>query len=160
MHIERTIDLPGSPGQVWPLLTEPDHVAKWITELVSDEPITPGPTGVGTTTRMKIREGSRIVDYTTEIRAFQANTELAIEMRGGSLGAEPMCVSYRLVDLGGMTRLIYRSTWRPRGILLWLLLPLIVLVGRRNLRRSLGRLHDLAQTRFSAASDPARTSRS
>lgn len=144
MHLERTIDLAASPARVWTLLTEPDHVTRWIPELVSDEPTTPPPVGVGTTTRMKIREGSRVVEYATEILAYTPCSELAIVMRGGSLGREPMRVSYLLSDLGGTTRLVFRETWRPRGLLLWLLLPLILVVGRRNLRRTLGRLAELA----------------
>jgi uncharacterized protein YndB with AHSA1/START domain len=145
MNLERTIDLAAPPARIWALLTEPEQIQRWITELVSDEPTTPGPIGVGTTTRMKIREGSRIVEYTTELLAFAPHRELVLEMRGGSLGSVPMRVSYALTDLGGSTRLVYRSSWRPSGILLWLLLPLIVLVGRRNIRRSLGRLAELAR---------------
>jgi uncharacterized protein YndB with AHSA1/START domain len=145
MNIERTVELAAPPARIWTLLTQPDQVARWITELVSDEPTTPPPVGVGTKTRMKIREGSRVVEYTTELRAFTPPRELELEMRGGSLGAEPMRVSYQLTDLGGTTRLVYRSSWRPRGILLYLLLPLITLIGRRNLGRSLGRLAELAR---------------
>lgn len=144
MNLERTIDLAAPPARIWKLLTDPDQVKRWITELVSDEPITPPPVGVGTITRMKIREGSRIVEYTTELFAFEPERELVLEMRGGSLGKVPMRVSYSLTDLGGSTRLVYRSSWRPSGILLWLLLPLIVLMGRRNIRRSLGQLAKLA----------------
>lgn len=144
MLIERTVDLAAPPDRIWTLVTDPTQVAKWITELVSDEPTTPPPYGVGTTTRMKIREGARVIEYTTEILTFTPCTELALEMRGGSLGREPMRISYVLSDLGGTTRLLYRCTWRPRGILLWLLLPLIVVVGRWNLRRSLNRLAQLA----------------
>jgi uncharacterized protein YndB with AHSA1/START domain len=147
MLLERTVDLAAPPARIWALLTDPAQVARWITELVSDEPVTPPPVGVGTTTRMKIREGARIVEYTTEILAFTPDRELELEMRGGSLGAEPMRVSYQLSEQAGGTRLVYRSTWRPRGVLLWLLLPLIVVMGRRNLRRSLGRLADLAEHR-------------
>lgn len=144
MLLERTIDLTAPPARIWTLLTEPEQIKRWITELVSDEPITPPPIGVGTKTRMKIREGPRIIEYTTELVAFTPPSELVIEMRGGSLGAEPMRVSYLLSDLGGSTRLVYRSSWRPRGLLLFMLLPLIILLGRRNLRRSLGKLAELA----------------
>jgi uncharacterized protein YndB with AHSA1/START domain len=160
MHIERTVDLASSPARVWTLLTEPDQVQRWITELVSDEPTTPPPYGVGTTTRMKIREGSRIVEYTTEILAYTPCSELALEMRGGSLGREPMRISYLLSDLGGTTRLVYRSTWRPRGVLLWLLLPLIVVMGRRNMRRSLGKLAQACQVVPAGADGGPRTIRS
>jgi uncharacterized protein YndB with AHSA1/START domain len=145
MRIERTVDLAASPARVWALLTEPDQIKRWITELVSDEPTTPPPIGVGTRTKMKIREGSRVVDYETEILAYTPERELELEMRGGSLGAEPMRVSYLLTEVGGATRLVYRSRWRPRGVLLTLLLPVIVLVGRRNLGKSLGRLAELAR---------------
>src|SRR5688572_7133956 len=136
MLLERTVDLAAPPARIWALLTDPEQVARWITEIVSDEPVTPPPVGVGTTTRMKMREGSRVVEYATEILAYTPERELEIEMRGGSLGAEPMRVSYRLSELGAATRLVYRSTWRPRGILLWLLLPLIIVMGRFNLRRT------------------------
>ena len=144
MILERTIDLAAPPARIWTLLTEPEQIKRWITELVSDEPITPPPIGVGTRTRMKIREGARTVEYATELVAFTPPSELVIEMRGGSLGAEPMRVAYLLSDRGGATRLVYRASWRPRGALI-LLLPLIILVGRRNLRRSLGRLAELAR---------------
>jgi uncharacterized protein YndB with AHSA1/START domain len=145
MQIERTIDLPASIARVWTLLTEPDQIKRWITELVSDEPTTPAPIGAGTRTRMKIREGSRVVEYATEILVYDVHRELVIEMCGGSLGPSPMRVSYVLTDLGHATRLVYRSSWRPSGILLYLLLPLIIVMGRRNLRRSLGRLADLCR---------------
>ena len=146
MNIERIVDLAASPATVWRCMTDPDQVARWITELVSDEPTTPPPTGVGTRTRMTIREGSRIVEYATEILAYVPRRELVLEMRGGSLGAEPMRVSYRLTDLDGSTRLTYRASWRPRGFLLHLLFPLIVVLGRRNLRRTLRRLAELVAT--------------
>jgi carbon monoxide dehydrogenase subunit G len=145
MHIERTIDLDAGPAWVWALLTEPDQVKRWIRELVDDVPTTPPPVGVGTTTRMTIREGSRTVEYATEILVFELQRELVLEMRGGSLGAHPMRISYRLDPHDAGTRLTYRSSWRPSGILLWLLLPLITVMGRRNLRRSLGRLAELAR---------------
>ncbi len=144
MNISRTIELPASPAHVWTLLTEPEQIQRWIKELVSDEPITPPPVGVGTRTRMTIREGKRLVQYETELLAFAPHRELVVEMRGGSLGREPMRVSYHLTDLGGSTRLVYRTTWRPRGFLLHLLYPLIVLIGRGNMRRSLGRLAAIA----------------
>jgi uncharacterized protein YndB with AHSA1/START domain len=141
MTFERTIDLAASPARVWACLTEPEQIKRWITELVSDEPVTPPPIGVGTRTRMKLRERSQIVEYDTEILAWSPLRELVLEMRGGHLGAEPMRVSYRLSDLGNdTTRLVYENTWRPRGVLLHLLLPLIIVVGRRNARRSLGQL--------------------
>lgn len=144
MILERTIDLPASPAHVWGLLTQPDQIARWITELVSDEPTTPPPIGVGTRTRMKLRERSRIVEYATELLAYTPHSELVLEIRGGNLGAEPMRVAYRLSARDGGTCLVYQSSWRPRGILLYLLLPLIILIGRQNLRRSLGRLAALA----------------
>jgi uncharacterized protein YndB with AHSA1/START domain len=144
MKFERTIDLAASPARVWACLTEPEQIKQWIQELVSDEPVTPPPVGAGTRTRMTLRERGRLVEYGTEILVYTPHQELVLEMTGGHLGAEPMRVSYRLTDLGnGTTRLVYCTTWRPRGVLLWLLLPLIMIVGRSNARRTLGKLAEV-----------------
>lgn len=144
MQIERTIDLAAPPAHVWTLLTDPSQIQRWMPDLVSDEPQTPGPTGVGTTTRMTMRERSKLVEYTTELHAYEPPSRLELEMRGGNLGASPMRVSYALTDLGASTRLVYSSAWKPRGFMFYLLLPLIMIVSRINLRRTLDRLAKVA----------------
>ncbi len=155
MDLVRTIDLAAPPARVWPLLTNVPDIQRWMPELVSDEQTSPGPIGVGTTSRMTLREGSRLVECASEIVAFQPERELAIEMRGKMFGPNPYRVTYELADLGGSTRLTYRSSWKPRGFVLLLMYPLIALVGRINLRRMLARLVEVARATAQGPDDRA-----
>ena len=71
MHIEYEITIDRTPEALWPWLTETERVQQWNPSIVSDEPTTPGPAGVGTRTVMRLREGSKIVDYETELTAYE-----------------------------------------------------------------------------------------
>ena len=145
MNIERTILIERSPADLWPWLIETERVQRWNPSIISDEPTTPGPAGVGTRTRMKLREGSRVTEYTTELTAYEPDRRVALEMRGGNLGARPMVVRYALSPLSGGTELRYQARWRPREVVLRLMSPLIGIVARKQCRRSLARLKELAE---------------
>ncbi len=142
MNIEHEIRIDRAPEALWPWLIETERVQRWNPSIVSDEATTPGPTGVGTRTKMKLREGSKIVDYETELTAYEPDSLVALEMRGGNLGASPMLVRYALSPAGRGTELRYQATWRPRGLMLRLMSPVISIVARRECRRSLARLKE------------------
>ena len=144
MHIEQKIETRTSPESLWTLLTEPEQVKRWIPELISDEPITPGPEGVGMKTRMRLKEGSKVVEYGSEITAFDREDYLELRLTGGSLGAGPMVVGYRLLPGDQGTGLHYTSTWQPYGLILRLLSPLITFMAKKNTRAQLRRLQKLA----------------
>lgn len=146
MHFERSIDIEASPATLWPLLTEADQIMRWTPDIVSEEPLTPGPPRVGAISRVGIKEGSRVVEYTSEVMVFEPQTYLEIELKGGGLGAGPMRVGYRLSPVGERTTLCATSSWRPHGLLLWLMLPLIRLMAGRNSGTSLQRLKALAES--------------
>ena len=143
MHIQRTIEIRTRPEALWKLLTDAEQVKRWIPELVSDEPVTPGPDRVGSVSRLKVREGSRIVDYTSEITVYEPTTHFEIELKAGSLGAKPMRVSYEIKD--DPTLLRYTARWRPSGIMLRLMHPLIAVMARRNTRVTLQRIKAIAE---------------
>ncbi len=146
MHIEHTIKTVTTPDDLWILLTEPDQIKRWIPELVSDEPTTPGPAGLGTRTRMRLREGSKVGEYATEITVFEPSEHLELRMTGGNLGAGPMVVDYRLMTRKDGTTLRYTSTWRPQGLLLRLLSPLITYISKKKTRSQLERLRSIADS--------------
>ncbi len=145
MHIERTIQIRQPAEDLWAWLTETERVQRWNPSIISDEPTTPGPPGVGTRTRMKLREGSRIVDYETELTAYEPATAVALEMRGGNLGVSPMHIRYDLTSNHQGTELRYRARWRPRGLMLRLMSPMIGVMARRECNRSLARLKEIAE---------------
>ena len=146
MNIKRRIEIGKTPADLWPWLTETERIQRWNTDVVSDEPTTPGPAAVGMRTHMKVREGSRVVDYETVLTVYDPEKAVALEMRGGSLGANPMLVSYLLRPVGQGSELIFTSAWQPQGILLRLMSPLIGVMARSKIRGTLSRLKQLAET--------------
>ena len=52
---------------MWFLLTDLEQLKRWNTDIISDEPLTEGPPGPGTRSRVLIREGSKTVEYENEI---------------------------------------------------------------------------------------------
>lgn len=144
MHIDFEIDIPETPATLWHWLTEPEAIQRWMPSIERDEPLTPGPPGVGTKTRMTLREGKRSVVYETELTTYDEHRELALDMRGGSLGTSPMHVRYRLDGHGQRTRLHYTADWRPKELGLRLMSPLIRIAAGRNARASLRRMARLA----------------
>ena len=144
MRIEHSIETRTTPESLWTLLTEPEQIKRWIPELISDEPTNPGQEGVGTKTRMRLKEGSKIVEYGSEITAFTPQEHLGLRLTGGNLGASPMDVDYRLSPVERGTAVHYTSTWQPRGIFLRLLSPLLTAMSKRNIRSQFQRLRELA----------------
>ncbi|MEM7355617.1 MAG: SRPBCC family protein [Acidobacteriota bacterium] len=145
MRIEHSIETRATPESLWNLLTDPEQIKQWIPELISDEPTTPGQEGVGTKTRMRLKEGSKIVEYSSEITTFTPPQRLGLRLTGGHLGASPMEVEYRFSQVERGTAVHYTSTWQPRGLLLRLLSPLLTAVSKRNIRAQFQRLRSLAE---------------
>ena len=147
MKIDRRIEIAAGPDRLWTLLTEPAQVKRWIPQLLSDEPEDgSGETRVGLRTRMRLREGKKVVEYATVLTAVEKRAFLEMEMRGGNLGTSPMTVAYRLLPSSGGTVLVYQAVWRPRELLLTLLSPLIAVFARRSSSSQLRRLKDLAES--------------
>jgi carbon monoxide dehydrogenase subunit G len=145
MHIEGSIEIEASPAVLWPLLTEGEQIMRWTPEIVSEDS-PPGPPRVGAISRVGIKEGSRVVEYTTEVGALEPQAYLEIELKGGGLGAGPMRVGYRLSPANGRTTLNYSSDRQAHGLMLKLMLPLIIFMSRRKSRGSLQRLKALAES--------------
>jgi uncharacterized protein YndB with AHSA1/START domain len=141
-----TIDIAAPPEAVWALISSEAQVKRWNPGLVSDEPLTPGPPHVGQRSRMKLREGGRVVEYGSEVLVLEPGRRFDLELRGGGLGANPMRVSYTLTPRGAGSRLDLRSSWRPSGVVLHLLAPLFSWIGRRNAMGALRQLRTLAES--------------
>ena len=80
---ERTFSC--APGQLWPYLEEPQKIVQWMKGVVEDRPTSPGPTRVGSTFLMRIREGRKVNDYQGRVTAFDKPKHMAIVMWGGCL---------------------------------------------------------------------------
>jgi len=145
MLIERVTTIDAAPTTIWQLLTEPDRMREWMPEMLGTETDPPGQDpGVGVISKMQIKEGSKVVEYQTKITTWEPTNRVAIEMRGSSLGPNPMKVAYQLDAAGSTTTVSYRSEWHPGTFLLRLLTPLITWAGGRNATQAMERLADVA----------------
>lgn len=145
MLVTKTIHINMPPERLWPVLVEAAHIERWMPSLVSDEPISTGPTRVGYQSKMKIREGKNVVAYTSEITVYEPVSHLAMRLTGGNLGEGPMQVHYRLTPQEGGTQLKYESHWTAHGLLLKLMSPLIGLMSRFNANEEMKRLKAYAE---------------
>jgi hypothetical protein len=117
--------------------------------LQESETTSDGPRGVGSTFRMKIKEGSRVADYDGRVTAHDPPKHLAVVFWGGAF-PEGMAINvdYQLTDLGGRTRLDYVAASECSKPLPWwmrLLLPLFQVFGKLQLKGFMKTLKRLAE---------------
>ena len=139
MHIERSTTIGASPQAVWELLIDPSRAGEWMPDVLSYETDSTEP-AVGTISTMRVKESGKEVDYTTEILEYEALQHLTVEVRGGSLGANPMRVRYDVRPSGDGTAMTYRSDWKASGVMLTLMVPLIRFMAGRNATQAMNRL--------------------
>jgi uncharacterized protein YndB with AHSA1/START domain len=111
-HITTSIDIAASPSEVFPWLIEPDRLARWIGGFVSSEPLTDGPTGVGSRSHDVLEENGRRMVIETEITEFVGDRRLGVHIRWGSGESEDR---YELEPVGSGSRLTYVSDTRLKG---------------------------------------------
>jgi hypothetical protein len=129
-------------------IEEPDKQKLWMKGLLSNEPTSPNPRGVGSTFRMVIREGGKPTDYDGEVTAYDPPHRLEIRFWGGCLPrGMAMRADYRLREEAGQTRLDYAAGGEGKrpGILMRLMFVLVKPFARRQLRNFLGTLRGLVE---------------
>lgn len=135
-----------SPDKLWPYLEDPDKIVQWMKGVVEDRPTSPGPTGVGSTFLMRIKEGRKVNDYHGRITAYEKQKHMAIVMWGGCLpqGAE-IAVDYKLHDVGGRTRVDYVCGFEPKGFFMRLMSPLFLVMGKMQVKSFFKKLAELVE---------------
>ncbi len=126
-----------APETLWAHIDEPDKQKLWMKGLLSNEPASPGPRGVGSTFRMCIREGRKAVDYDGEVTAHDAPRHLEVVLRGGNFPkGMKIRIEYRLTQQGPQTRLEYvcEPEMPNAGLLMKLMFVVFRLFGRMQLR--------------------------
>ena len=145
MIITKTVQINVTSELLWEVLTGEEHIKQWMSSLISDEPVEPGPTKVGYLSKMKIKEGSNIVEYDSEITTYEPTKHLGMMLKGGNLGKGPMSIDYRLEAEETGTILNYEARWEPRGFALKLMSPIITMMSRKNAEEELKQIKDYAE---------------
>ena len=146
MRITRSIGVACSRDRMWFLLTDVEQIQRWVAEILDQEDLTDGPIGPGTRSRVLVREGSKEVWYDHEILMYDEPDHLEFQLAGGSLGAGPMTVGYRVTGEDGRLAVHYRADWKPHGLVLTFMTPLITIMASRNARGAMERLKELAES--------------
>jgi carbon monoxide dehydrogenase subunit G len=145
MRVQKTIQIACTPDQLWPYLTEPALIQRWVEDLVDDTPDDPAKTtGVGVASTMRLREGGKVRSYRSVMTAWDAPRHLALRLTGGSF-AEGMAmdIDYRVTPEGAGCRLDQVVVMPLKGVFV-LMAPLIWLGSRANARKTLGKLAEIA----------------
>jgi carbon monoxide dehydrogenase subunit G len=137
------------PERLWKFIEEPELQKQWMKGLQDNQRTSDGPPGVGSTFRMKIKEGSKVADYDGKISAYDPPRHLAVDLSGGNFPAGMVChVAYELTDLQGRTRLDYETEIKCQGKMpLWmrLLMPIFKIFGAMQLKSFMRALKKLVE---------------
>jgi hypothetical protein len=136
------------PTDLWPYLEQPLLQKQWMKGLLENTPTSQGPTRVGSTFRMKFKEGGKVSEYEGEITGYEKYRYLGIRMRGGAMQNDTaMLVDYRLADLNGRTRLDYvcKREGPELGLFLRMLTPVFAFFGKMQLKSFMRKLKSLVE---------------
>lgn len=115
---------------------------RWVGGFVEAQPLTGGPTGLGSKCIDVIREGTREMRFETEIIRYEPPLDVSVAIRDSAMEAVS---HYRLARSGPSTRAIHVQEVRYRGVLRFVG-PLVGGVVRRKLREDLERLKTAVET--------------
>lgn len=132
MVIQKSIRIKTNREVLWTWLTELEKMKKWNPGIIREEAISNGESGAGFRSKVLIREGRKDIWYNNEILAYDPGTLLRIVLSGGHLGKHPMELDYKITEEGHQVLLHLESRWKPSGLLLHLLYPLIKLKATKS----------------------------
>ncbi|MHC5114347.1 MAG: SRPBCC family protein [Planctomycetota bacterium] len=147
MIVTAAIDIESAPSDIWRVLNDPDTLKRVMKGILENVPTSEGPTRVGSTFRMKIKEGRQVSDYDGEILVYEPDEHMRVRLVGGCM-KEPMrmTVDYVIVPIGPrLTRLDYSCNGEACGVWKYIA-PLCKPLVRMQVRGFLKGLKRLAET--------------
>lgn len=149
MRIVRKLVIKAEPKAVWRSLVEPDFRKIWLTNLVEEIPDHPDqPVGVGSSSRVKLRQNNRVVEYRTVVKEWIPESRLRSRMTIHlPQGRQEMEIQYTLEsgEFAQETIIACDFNYPLRGILR-LMYPLIRRGARHAIDTNLDRLAEVAES--------------
>jgi len=141
MRLHKQVRIACTPATLWRHLTESELLKQWIPDLVddtADEGVQPG---LGATSTMRLREGSKVQSYRSVVTAWEPERKVAVRLTGGSFAAgSAMDVSYEFVPEANGCVLDYDVDIPLATLPFKLLAPLIWIVSTGNANKALTNL--------------------
>ena len=149
MRIEVVESFACTPETLWAHIEEPEKQKLWMKGLLSNEPTSPAPAGVGSTFRMVIQEGRKTAEYQGEVTAHDKPHRMEVVLWGGHFPkGMKIRVEYRLTAQGPQTRLDYTCTaeMEKAGLFMKLMFVVFRLFGKMQLRSFMRALRKQVET--------------
>jgi carbon monoxide dehydrogenase subunit G len=154
MRMQETVVFSCSPERLWSHIEEPEKQKQWMKGVLSNESTSPGREGVGSTFRMRIKEGRSVATYDGEVTAHDKPRRLEVRMWGGNFPKGMVIrADYVLSAVEAGTRLDYTCAMEGKrpGFFLRVMMPLFMIFARMQLRGFLRTLKQLVETPAVAA---------
>ena len=126
---------------VFAVLSNPENSPKWSSSSLESKKTSPGPMGVGTTTRSVSKLLGRRIETESEVTEFEPNRKFAAKSKSGPF---PFQASMAFEPIEGGTQLNFTIEAEPGGFFK-LAEPLIVRMAKRQFQSDLDNLKDLME---------------
>ncbi len=137
-----TIQIAGTPEEIFGWITEPEKLQKWIEGLVESTPLTEGGLKVGARSREVMMAGDARTDREVEITALEQNERLEASITSEHFEIK---ARYILSVSGERTRLTYIGDIQFKGFLFKLFSPIIIPTAQKQLEENLSRLKEMVE---------------
>jgi carbon monoxide dehydrogenase subunit G len=115
MIVERTLALAAAPAAVWPWLSEPERLARWITDAQRFEARPAGPLAPGSTLVVHLPRGAPLE---ARVERVEPGRQLALRARGLPNDME-VALHFELEPEGNGTRLLLRAETELTGLMIF-----------------------------------------
>jgi len=140
-NAEVTTTIDRSVEDVFAVVSNFEHNAKWSSATIEDKITSPGPIGVGTTAHLVSKFLGRRIESDAEITEFEPNRRISMQSTSGSF---PFRGSLALEPVEGGTRVNATFEVEPGGFFK-LAEPLVTRMAERQFESDLANLKDLLE---------------
>jgi uncharacterized protein YndB with AHSA1/START domain len=141
VKVECSTTIKRSVEDVFAVLSNPANDVRWSSAALEAELTSPGPVGVGTTSRSVSKILGRRIESKWEVTEFEPNRRLAAQSHSGPF---PVHATLTAEPIEGGTRVIETYHAEPAGFFK-LAEPLMLRMGKRQLQSDLDNLKDLME---------------
>ena len=138
---EVSITINRSVEDVFAVLSNFEHNAKWSSATIEDKITSPGPIGVGSTARLASKFLGRRFENDAEITEFEPNRRVAMRSTSGPV---QVLGTLTVESVGGGTRVNTTFEVKPGGFFK-LAEPLVTRMAKRQFESDLANLKDLME---------------
>lgn len=140
-EFELSVNAP--PERIYPYLTDPQLLPKWISGLVESKPVTKDGLHVGARSIETVEENARRITMESEVTRYEPNRVLESRLTNEMMD---VLVIYELQPDGNGTRLRHKMSANYKGFFIRVIAPLIGGSVRSKLEGDLNRLKHLTES--------------